>query len=66
MHYLPLSWDFCPLQAPRHDTAKVLGLEKVLKELDTNFHLARRPLNYISENYLQFRKHKLWRIPAQN
>ncbi len=52
--------------AAKHDTARVLGLDEILKELDVNFHLARRPLNYISENYLQFRKQKLWRVPGQN
>lgn len=42
--------------AAQHDLARTLGLDAVLRVLSENFRLAKRPLNFIAENYLRFKK----------
>ncbi len=46
--------------AGEHRNAKILELSGVLWHLNEKFNLAKKPLNYISENFLQFNKHKLF------
>jgi hypothetical protein len=46
--------------AAQHTEAKILGLEEVFTQLHQKFMLAKRPLNYISDNYLVFRRQKLF------
>jgi hypothetical protein len=46
--------------AAEHKSASLLGLDEVFTRLHEEFDLARRPLNYISEHYLQFRKQQLF------
>ena len=46
--------------AARHQDAEMLGLTEVLLQLHDRFSLARKPLNYISDNYLKFSKGKLF------
>lgn len=46
--------------AREHRDAAVLDLSDVLQQLHDKFNLAKKPLNYISEHFLQFRKEKLF------
>lgn len=46
--------------ASRHPDARAAGLEDILGRLSEKFHLAEKPLGFISEHYLQFRKGKLF------
>jgi len=46
--------------AGEHEDAVVLDLAKVLRQLHEGFNLAKKPLNYISAHFLQFRKEKLF------
>jgi len=46
--------------AARHQDAEMLGLTEVLLQLHDRFRLARKPLNYISDNYLKFSKGKFF------
>jgi len=46
--------------AGEHKTASILELAEVLWQLHEKFNLAKKPLNYISENLLQFKKQKLF------
>jgi hypothetical protein len=46
--------------AGQHRDAAVLDLAEVLYQLHEKFNLAKKPLNYISEHFLQFRKEKLF------
>lgn len=52
--------------AAQHTDAKILGLEEVFTQLYEKFTLAKRPLNYISDNYMLFRKQKLFPSPSAN
>lgn len=45
--------------AGEHKNARILELTEVLWQLHEKFNLAKKPLNYISENFLQFKKQKL-------
>jgi hypothetical protein len=47
--------------AGKHHDSRGLGLEGILLRLSEGFHLARKPLNYISEHYLQFRRGNLFK-----
>lgn len=46
--------------AAQHAEARILGLEGVFTQLNQKFTLTKRPLNYISDNYLIFKKQKLF------
>ncbi len=49
--------------AGEHRDAAVLELSGVLQQLHEKFNLAKKPLNYISEHFLQFRREKLFPPP---
>lgn len=46
--------------AAKHEAASLLGLSQLFNRLYEDFDLATRPLNYISEHYLQFKKQQLF------
>ena len=46
--------------AGEHRDARMLNLAEVLWQLHEEFSLAKKPLNYISDNLLQFKKQKLF------
>jgi len=46
--------------AGEHENARMLELDNVLWQLHSKFNLAKKPLNYISERYLQFQKQRLF------
>lgn len=46
--------------AAEHKTAQELGLSEIFWDLHENFQKAKKPLNFISENYLSQRKHKIF------
>ena len=50
--------------AGEHENAMILGLTETLTELHERFNLARKPLTYLSEHYLPFRKQKLFPSPS--
>jgi len=51
--------------ASEHRDATVLALDEVLYQLHEKFYLAKKPLNFISEHFLQFRKGK-WFPPISH
>jgi len=46
--------------AAEHQSAKELDLSEVFWALHGNFQRAKKPLNFIAEHYLQYRRHKLF------
>jgi len=46
--------------ALEHRNSSVLELNGVFEQLQEKFNLAQKPLNYISEHFLQFRKQKIF------
>jgi hypothetical protein len=46
--------------AGEHRAAALLDMAEVLQKLHDKFNLAKKPLNFISERFLQFRKQKLF------
>jgi hypothetical protein len=46
--------------AAEHRSAKELDLSEVFCALHENFQKAKKPLNFIAEHYLQYRKHKFF------
>ena len=46
--------------AAEHPTAEMLELAEVFGLLGEYFHAAAKPLNFISEHYLHYQKHKLF------
>jgi len=46
--------------AGEHRDAAILDLTEVMSQLHEKFNLAKKPLNYISEHFLQFRRGKLF------
>jgi hypothetical protein len=46
--------------AGEHRDAKILDLAEVMWQLYEKFNLAKKPLNYISEHFIRFRKAKLF------
>ena len=52
--------------AGEHEDARVLELTSVLWQLHEKFNLAKKPLNYISEHFLQFKKQKLFPSHSSN
>jgi hypothetical protein len=46
--------------AGQHRSAKALELDQTLYKLHEKFTIAKKPLNYISDNYLKFRKGELF------
>ena len=52
--------------ASEHEEALTQGIGGILRKLDDNFHLAEKPLNLISERYLDFNKGRLFpAIPGE-
>lgn len=51
--------------AANHESAEELGLSGVLELLHGNFSAAKKPLNFVSERYLHFRKARLFGAEAQ-
>jgi len=52
--------------AGEHRDATILDLAEVMWQLYEKFNLAKKPLNYISEHFIQFRKGKLFSFPSAN
>jgi len=52
--------------AGEHKNARMLELAEVLGQLHEKFSLAKKPLNYISSNFVQFRKQKLFFMRPPN
>ena len=52
--------------AGEHRDATVLDMTDVLCQLHENFYLAKKPLNFISEHFLQFRKEQLFPSSSTN
>jgi len=52
--------------AGEHRDATLLDIAGVLQQLYDKFNLAKKPLNYISEHFLQFRKEKLFPSLSSN
>jgi len=50
--------------AAEHENASVLELEETLWQLHERFHLAKKPLNHISANFLQFKRERLFTSPS--
>ena len=48
--------------AAEHELARVQNLDEVLSTLSENFTLAKKPLAFISDHYLWFRKHEFFDI----
>jgi hypothetical protein len=48
--------------AAEHEKARAEGLEGVLAALPENFVLAKKPLAFLSDRYLQFAKHRLFEL----
>ena len=46
--------------AGEHSDARLLHLTEIFHQLQDEFNLAKKPLNYISENFLRFRRGKLF------
>jgi len=46
--------------AAQHQSAKELELSEVLWDLHGNFQKAKKPLNFIADHYLQYRKHEIF------
>jgi hypothetical protein len=46
--------------AAEHQSAKELDLFQVFWALHENFQKAKKPLNFIAEHYLQYKRHKLF------
>jgi hypothetical protein len=52
--------------AGEHRDATLLDLTEVLRQLHDKFDLAKKPLNYISAHFLQFRREKLFPLVSTN
>jgi hypothetical protein len=52
--------------ASEHPDSRAAGTQLVLSRLEGNLHLAKKPLNYISEKYLQFQKGGLFHAGDQD
>jgi len=52
--------------AGEHRDATILDLAEVFYQLHEKFYLAKKPLNFISEHFLQFRKEKLFSSLSSN
>ncbi len=46
--------------AGEHQNSKIIGQDHIFRQLHEHFDLAKKPLNYISEHYLLFRKGRLF------
>ena len=51
--------------AGEHPSARILELSEVFWLLHENFNAAKKPLNFISEHYLHYKKHKLFEMENQ-
>jgi len=52
--------------AQEHRDARVLNLAEVLGQLHERFNLARKAINYISDNFLQLEKRRLFPYVSPN
>lgn len=52
--------------AAGHPSAKTLELAEVFWLLHENFNTARKPMNFISEHYLPYKKHSLFGMEGAN
>lgn len=52
--------------AGEHRDATVLDLAEIMWQLHERFTLAKKPLNYISENFIRFKKAKLFPSPSSD
>jgi hypothetical protein len=52
--------------AGEHESARVLELDGVLWQLHSKFNLAKKPLNYISERFLQFHRQELFPLHSSS
>ncbi len=52
--------------AGEHRNASVLDLADIFQQLHEKFNLAKKPLNFISEHYLQFRRERLFPFTSSN
>jgi len=50
--------------AAEHPTAKVVKLEEVFWQLHQKFNLAKKPLDFMSQHYLHFKKQKLFDVES--
>jgi hypothetical protein len=46
--------------AAEHESARQLELEDVFRALHVNFQKAKKPLNFIAENYLKYKRQMLF------
>lgn len=50
--------------AAKHPFAQMMNLEGTLNELAENFNLAKKPLNFIADYYLQFKRRRIFHFDA--
>ena len=46
--------------AAEHESAKELQMFDTFQALHENFHIAKKPLNFIADHYLQYKRHTLF------
>lgn len=51
--------------AAEHPAARTYGLSEVFWLFHANFHAAQKPLNFIAEHYLHYKKHSMFGIQGQ-
>jgi hypothetical protein len=51
--------------AAEHPAARTYGLSEVFWLFHANFHAAQKPLNFIAEHYLHYKKHNMFGIQGQ-
>jgi hypothetical protein len=51
--------------AAEHESARSLELSEVFHRLYEDFNVAKKPLNFIGEHYLHYRKHRLFGVEIQ-
>ena len=62
--YLEKGREFYKLAA-EHPAARTYGLSEVFWLFHANFHAAQKPLNFIAEHYLHYKKHNMFGIQGQ-
>ena len=50
--------------AAEHEVSKKLGLSRVFWLLYQNFQTVKKPLNFMAEHYLHYKRHTLFRVNA--
>jgi hypothetical protein len=51
--------------AAEHPTSAQVGLSKVMQLLHENFHAARKPLDFMSEHYLRFKRQRVFGMDVE-